>query len=91
MAEKIDTKNLDPRTLDRIIQMGWEDRTTFDAIEEQFGLKEKDVIKLMRREMKPSSFKMWRKRVTGRNTKHAKKREFKVGRFKSENQKSRLG
>ncbi len=91
MAKKIDTKNLDPRTLDRIIQMAWEDRTTFDAIEEQFGLKEKDVIKLMRREMKPSSFKMWRKRVTGRNTKHEKKREFMVGRFKSENQKSRLG
>lgn len=90
MAEKIDPKNLDPRMLDRIIQMAWEDRTTFDAIEEQFGLKEKDVIKLMRREMKPSSFKMWRKRVTGRNTKHEKKREFTVGRFKSENQKSRL-
>ncbi len=90
MAEKIDPKNIDPRTLDRIIQMAWEDRTTFDAIEEQFGLKEKDVIKLMRREMKPSSFKMWRKRVTGRNTKHEKKREFMVGRFKSENQKSRF-
>lgn len=47
MTQKIDTKNLDPRTLDRIIQMAWEDRTTFDAIEEQFGLKEKEVIKLM--------------------------------------------
>ncbi|NVJ62046.1 MAG: TIGR03643 family protein [Gammaproteobacteria bacterium] len=50
--------------------MAWEDRTPFEAIERLYGLKEADVIKLMRREMKPSSFKMWRKRVTGRKTKH---------------------
>ena len=50
--------------------MAWEDRTTFDEIEKRFGMTEKDVITLMRREMKPSSFRMWRKRVTGRKTKH---------------------
>jgi uncharacterized protein (TIGR03643 family) len=79
---------LDSATKDRIIEMAWEDRTPFSAIEVQFGLKEKDVIKLMRREMKPSSFKMWRKRVSGRNTKHRAKRGFIEGRFKSSNQKS---
>ena len=56
--------------LDRIIEMAWEDRTTFEAIEFQFGMKEQEVIQLMRHSMKPSSFKMWRKRVTGRKTKH---------------------
>lgn len=57
--------------IDRIIEMAWEDRTPFDAIEKQFGLPEKEVIKLMRREMKPSSFQMWRERVQGRKTKHS--------------------
>ena len=51
--------------IDRVIEMAWEDRTPFDAILMQFGLKEQDVIKLMRREMKLSSFKMWRARVQG--------------------------
>jgi len=63
--------------------MAWEDRTTFDAIAAQFGLQEKEVIKLMRREMKPSSFRMWRKRVSGRSTKHAAKSAETDGRFKS--------
>lgn len=67
---------------DRIIEMAWEDRTTFDAILQQFGLKEQEVIDLMRTEMKPSSFKMWRARVQGRKTKHEKLRDFKEGRFK---------
>lgn len=57
---------------DRIIRMAWEDRTTFDEIREKTGLAEADVIKLMRKELKPSSFRMWRKRVTGRITKHRK-------------------
>ena len=65
--------------------MAWEDRTPFEAIEFQFGLKENDVRKLMRSELKESSFKMWRKRVKGRKTKHAKTSEAK--RFKSQNQK----
>lgn len=56
---------------DRIIEMAWEDRTPFDAIKAQFGLPEQEVIKLMRKNMKPKSFKMWRQRVQGRKTKHA--------------------
>ena len=73
--------------LDRIIEMAWEDRTTFDAIKFQFGIKEQDVIDIMRREMKLSSFKMWRQRVQGRHTKHSKKRPFEEGRFKCSRQK----
>lgn len=75
------------KDIDRIIEMAWEDRTTFDAIQFQFGLKEQEVITLMRREMKPSSFKMWRKRVQGRATKHEKLRTFESGRFKCSRQK----
>ena len=71
--------------LDRIIEMAWEDRTPFEAIEFQFGLKENDVRKLMRSNLKDSSFKLWRKRVKGRKTKHNKTSESK--RFKSKNQK----
>lgn len=76
------------RTLDRIIEMAWEDRTTFDAIEFQFGLKEQDVITLMRRHLKPSSFRLWRKRVQGRNTKHQAKRNFEFSRFKCSRQRN---
>ena len=67
--------------------MAWEDRTTFDAIEFQFGLSEPEVINFMRKEMKPSSFRMWRARVQGRATKHAAKRSFEKGSFKSSRQK----
>lgn len=81
-------KVLNEIDIDRIIEMAWEDRTPFDAILFQFNLKEQDVIDLMRREMKPSSFKMWRKRVSGRKTKHAKLRVFTDGRFKCSRQKS---
>ncbi|KZN13412.1 TIGR03643 family protein [Marinomonas sp. TW1] len=56
--------------ISRVIEMAWEDRTPFEAIAREFGLSESDVIKLMRSEMKASSFRMWRKRVTGRRTKH---------------------
>lgn len=64
-----------PRTftdedLSRIIEMAWEDRTPFESIALQFGLSEGDVITLMRRQLKPGSFRMWRQRVTGRATKH---------------------
>jgi uncharacterized protein (TIGR03643 family) len=78
---------LDSETIDRVLEMAWEDRTTFESIELQFGIQEKQVIALMRREMKASSFRMWRKRVTGRTTKHATRRDFIAGRFKSQNQK----
>jgi len=56
----------------QIIRMAWEDRTTFDEILDKTGFTEADVIKLMRSELKPSSFRMWRKRVSGRITKHRK-------------------
>lgn len=77
---------LTPIEIDRIIEMAWEDRTTFNAIHLQFGLKEQEVINLMRAEMKPSSFKMWRERVQGRKTKHEKLRNFQEGKFKCSRQ-----
>jgi len=84
LAEKY---NLTERDIDRVVEMAWEDRTPFDAIEVQFGVPEKDVIKLMRKEMKASSWRMWRKRVQGRSTKHRMKRK-KASRFKSTRQKN---
>jgi uncharacterized protein (TIGR03643 family) len=78
---------LDQATIDRVVEMAWEDRTTFEAIEFQFGLSEAQTIAIMRQQMKRSSFRMWRERVSGRNTKHAIKRDFIAGRFKSDNQK----
>ena len=79
------SKNLNPLEVDRIIEMAWEDRTPFEAIHFQFNLREKEVIQLMRSNLRPSSFKMWRKRVSGRKSKHG----FPAGnmRFKSPNQK----
>ena len=79
---------LDLVQIDRIIEMAWEDRTPFEAISFQFGLNEKEVITLMRREMKSKSFAMWRKRVQGRKTKHLKLRDNTVNRFKCTRQKS---
>lgn len=76
------------REIDRIIEMAWEDRTTFDAIEYQFGIDEAGVIELMRKQLKPKSFKRWRKRVTNRKTKHRAKRDFTIGRFKCTRQKA---
>lgn len=73
---------------DRIIEMAWEDRTPFEAIHYQFGLSEQEVIEVMRRELKPSSFQMWRKRVQGRNTKHLRKRSFVEGRHKCSRQRT---
>jgi uncharacterized protein (TIGR03643 family) len=73
--------------IDRIIQMAWEDRTSFDAIREQFGLTPGQVIALMRRELKPSSFRLWRARTTGRKTKHVALRGFEYGRFRCPDQK----
>ncbi|BCY28204.1 MAG: TIGR03643 family protein [Flavobacterium haoranii] len=69
--------------IDRIIEMAWEDRTPFEAIEFQFGLPEKEVIKLMRTELKRSSFNRWRKRVnSGVSQKHLHKRNPEINRFK---------
>ena len=78
--------SLTDEQIDRVIEMGWEDRTPFDAIMIQFGLKEQEVITIMRNNMKPNSFKLWRKRVQGRKTKHLKKRDEEVGRFKCSRQ-----
>jgi uncharacterized protein (TIGR03643 family) len=78
--------------LDRIIEMAWEDRTTFEAIMFQFGLPEKEVIKLMRKELKSGSFKLWRKRVnSGVSQKHSKKINNSTYRFRSSRQKSISG
>ncbi|MFN7627276.1 MAG: TIGR03643 family protein [Pirellula sp.] len=81
--------NLKPASmeLDRIIQMAWEDRTSFDAIREQFGLTPGQVIALMRRELKPASFRLWRARTAGRKTKHVALRGFQYGRFRCPDQK----
>ena len=79
---------LTEKDIDRIIEMAWEDRTTFEAIEIQFGMKEKDVIELMRKQMKDSSFRMWRKRTNGRSTKHAALRDDSVNRFECKSQRA---
>ena len=84
-------KEFTERELDRIIEMAWEDRTPFDAITFQFGISEQETIEIMRREMKPSSFRMWRKRVQGRATKHAKLRTDGIDRFKCTRQKQITG
>lgn len=68
--------------IDRIIEMAWEDRTPFEAIRYQFNISEQETIELMRKEMKKSSFQMWRARVQGRTTKHAKLRVNGIDRFK---------
>ena len=64
---------MDDEAKSKVIRMAWEDRTTFDEIQKSTGLAEAEVIKLMRKSLKPSSFRMWRKRVSGRITKHGKK------------------
>lgn len=86
MKKPITLSYLNNDAIDRIIEMAWEDRTPFEAIKLQYGLYEKNVIQLMRREMKESSFKMWRKRVSSRKTKHEKTSIS--TRFKSKNQKA---
>lgn len=88
MASKKPDRQLDSAAINRVIEMAWEDRTPFGAIELQFGLSEPEVITLMRRQLKPSSFRLWRQRVSRRKTKHRQRREFSTGRFRSLNQKS---
>ena len=72
--------------ISRIIEMAWEDRTPFDAIEAQFNLSHDEVVKIMRDNINKKSFNLWRKRVRGRKTKHSKLRSFKVGRHHSYDQ-----
>ena len=73
---------LKPDEMSRVIEMAWEDRTPFEAICNQFNLNEKELIAIMRNNLKKSSFKLWRERVSGRKTKHSKLRENSVDRFK---------
>ncbi len=81
--------NLTIKEIDRIIEMAWEDRTPFEAIEFQFGLPESEVIKLMRTELKRSSFNLWRKRVhSGVSQKHLMKRNSEINRFKCNRQRT---
>lgn len=81
--------SLDASEVGRIIEMAWEDRTPFEVIEAQFGLSEPEVIALMRRELKPRSFRVWRARVSGRKTKHRSVRGFSVGRHRCSTQRLR--
>lgn len=74
--------------IDRIVEMAWEDRTPFEAIEFQFGLSEKEVILLMRSSLSEKAFKRWRKRVSGRKTKHLQLRTSGVQRFRSSRQRT---
>ena len=76
-------KTFNDEELSRIIEMGWEDRTPFEAIEMQFGLNQDGVIKVMRANLKLNSFKLWRARTHGQTTKHAKIRNSEVNRHQS--------
>ncbi|MEJ6736960.1 MAG: TIGR03643 family protein [Flavobacteriales bacterium] len=89
MTEK---KEFTERELDRVIEMAWEDRTPFEAILFQFGLPEKEVIKVMRGNLKTSSFKRWRRRVnSGVSQKHLYKRSADITRFKCSRQRAISG
>lgn len=80
---------LSDQDIDRVIEMAWEDRTPFEAIQFQFGLTESDVISLMRNELKRSSFNLWRKRVnSGISQKHQHKRNPEINRFKCSRQRT---
>jgi uncharacterized protein (TIGR03643 family) len=87
--KKLKYKDLSEAEIDRVIGMAWEDRTSFDVIKAQFGINESEVIRLMRKNMKRSSFEMWRKRVSGRKTKHLAKAPEEMDRFKSDQQRHR--
>ncbi|WP_028121576.1 TIGR03643 family protein [Epilithonimonas tenax] len=82
-------KEFDLEQKDRIIEMAWEDRTPFEAIAFQFKISESEVIEMMRTELKPSSFRLWRKRVnSGVSQKHLKKRNLEIDRFKCTRQRT---
>lgn len=82
-------KEFNLEQINRIIEMAWEDRTPFEAIEFQFGITESEVIEVMRTELKPSSFRLWRKRVnSGVSQKHLMKRNPEIERFKCTRQRT---
>ena len=80
-------KEFSDKQLDRIIEMAWEDRTSFEAIKIQFDINQDEVIKIMRSSLKSKSFKIWRERTKGRKTKHRKINDISPMRFRSKNQK----
>ncbi len=84
---KVPHAKLSAADVDRVIQMAWEDRTSFDAIKQQFALSPGEVIALMRQELKPASFRLWRVRTAGRKTKHVAQRGYAIGRFRCPDQK----
>ncbi|MDC3150750.1 TIGR03643 family protein [SAR86 cluster bacterium] len=77
---------MDQDNLNRIIEMAWEDRTPFDVIYKEFDITQNELERLMRNNLKPSSFKLWRKRVSGRKTKHIAKRSNQINRHKCDRQ-----
>ena len=77
---------MDHDSLNRIIEMAWEDRTPFDVIYQEFDITQSELERLMRNNLKPSSFKLWRKRVSGRKTKHIAKRNNQIDRHKCDRQ-----
>lgn len=83
MITIVEKYTLSAADIDRIVEMAWEDRTPFEAIETQFGLKESEVIQLMKQEMRLRNWQKWRARVQGRKTKHSELRANTVLRFKS--------
>ncbi|WP_396154865.1 TIGR03643 family protein [Flavobacterium macrobrachii] len=88
MISNTTNQNLSDIQIDRIIEMAWEDRTPFDAIKFQFGLSEADVKALMKKELKFSSYKLWRERVENCKTKHVAKRDENIDRFKCNRQRN---
>jgi uncharacterized protein (TIGR03643 family) len=83
VVPRFDPNNLRAEDISRVVEMAWEDRTPFEAIEYQFGLTEQQTIELMRRTLKRSSFNLWRERVTTRSTKHRKLRATSVDRHRA--------
>ncbi len=88
LPQKEEKNGLSENEIDRIIEMAWEDRTPFDAIKIQFGLNEQAVRNLMKKELKSSSYRLWRKRVEACKTKHVKTRSEEINRFKCTRQRS---
>jgi uncharacterized protein (TIGR03643 family) len=87
-AQAVPEKTEEKLDLDRIVEMAWEDRTPFEAIYRQFGLREEEVRKLMKKTLQFSSYKRWRKRVETCATKHEKKRNQEISRFKCSRQRT---
>jgi len=83
LLKRVPERILDEAEISRVIEMAWEDRTPFEAIQVQFGLNQDGVIKLMRANLKPGSFKLWRERTRGQATKHLQLRNPAVARHKA--------